>query len=106
MKTITAGLQQGSSLSTVLFNVYTVGIISSPLEAPGETLSFADYISVYCHGSDREEIRTELYRLDGWCDQFKGIIYPDKSGVKSEHLKYLGITFNRNRCGRDHINLW
>ena len=39
---ITPGLSQGSALSPVLFNVYTVGITSNQLEGPGRTLSFAD----------------------------------------------------------------
>ena len=39
---ITPGLPQGSALSPVLFNVYTVGITSNQLEGPGRTLSFAD----------------------------------------------------------------
>ena len=49
VKTITQGLPQGSALSLVFFNVYTVGITSNPLEAPGRTLSFADNVLVYRH---------------------------------------------------------
>ena len=37
----TPGLQQGSALSPVLFNVYTVVITSNQLEGPGRVLSFA-----------------------------------------------------------------
>ena len=39
---IAPGLPQGSALSPVLFNVFTVGITSNQLEGPGRTLSFAD----------------------------------------------------------------
>ena len=75
----------GSALSAVLFNVYTVGITSNQLEAPGKTLSFADDVLVYRHGKDREEIarsaQEELDRLGEWCVEFKGRIHPDKAGV-------------------------
>ena len=85
VKTITLGLPQGSALSPVLFNVYTVGITSNQLEAPGRTLSFADDILVYRHRRDPEEIarsvQAELDRLDGWCDRYKGRIQPDKACV-------------------------
>ena len=133
VKTITPGLPQGSALSPVLFNVYTVGITSNQLEAPGRTLSFADDILVYRHGKDREEIarsvQAELNRLDGWCDEYKGRIHPDKAGVlwcslnnhavkadmpavyiegkelkREQHLRYLGIIFDRSLCGSEHIN--
>ena len=85
VKSITPGLPQGSALSPVLFNVYTVGITSNQLEAPGKTLSFADDVLVYCHGKDREEIarsaQEELDCLGEWCGEFKGRIHPDKAGV-------------------------
>ena len=47
--TITPGLPQGSALSPVLFNVYTVGITSNQLEGPGRTLSFADDVLAFSH---------------------------------------------------------
>ena len=85
VKTITPGLPQGSALSPVLFNVYTVGITSNQLEAPGRTLSFADDVLVYRHGKDRQAIadsvQEELNRLDNWCNEFKGRIHPDKACV-------------------------
>merc|ERR1712074_451506 len=56
VQSIAPGLPQGSALSPVLFNVYTVGITSNQLEGPGRTLSFADDILVYRSGYDREEI--------------------------------------------------
>ena len=83
IKTITPGLPQGSALSPVLFNIYTVGITSNQLEAPGRTLSFADDVLVYRHGRDRHEIarstQEELNRLGHWCEDYKGRIHPDKA---------------------------
>ena len=117
----------------MLFNIYTVGVTSNQLEAPGRTLSFADDVLVYRHGSDRQEIarsaQEELNRLGGWCQDFKGKIHPDKAGVlwcslnnhsvradmpsvyiegkelkREQHLRYLGITFDRSLCGNEHIS--
>ena len=133
VKTITPGLPQGSALSPVLFNIYTVGVTSNQLEAPGRTLSFADDVLVYRHGRNRQEIarsaQEELNRLDGWCQDFKGKIHPDKAGVlwcslnnhavnadmpavfiegkelkREQYLRYLGITFDRSLCGKEHIS--
>ena len=133
VKTITPGLPQGSALSPVLFNVYTVGITSNQLEAPGRTLSFADDVLVYRHGKDRQAIadsvQEELNRLDNWCNEFKGRIHPDKACVlwcslnnravkatmptvsiegkelqREDTLKYLGITFDRSLCGSEHVS--
>ena len=85
VKTITPGLPQGSALSPVLFNIYTVGITSNQLGAPGRTLSFTDDVLVYRHGRDRHEIarstQEELDRLGHWCEVFKGRIHPYKAGV-------------------------
>ena len=107
-------------------------VTSNQLEAPGRTLSFADDVLVYRHGRDRHEIarstQEELDRLGHWCEDYKGRIHPDKAGVlwcslnnrvvkaempevymedkalKSEqHLKYLGITFDRSMCGNEHV---
>ena len=73
VRTITPGLPQGSVLSPVLFNIYTVGITSNQLEGPGRTLSFADDVLAYRHGRNRQAIaestRAELNRLDGWCQK-------------------------------------
>ena len=70
--TITPGLPQGSALSPVLFNVYTVGITSNQLEGPGRTLSFADDVLAYRTGKDRQAIaasaQEELDRIGDWCD--------------------------------------
>ena len=116
-----------------MFNVYTVGITSNQLEAPGRTLSFADDVLVYRHGKNREAIaastQEELNRLDTWCTDFKGRIHPDKACVlwcslnnravnadmppvyiegkeiqRECNMKYLGITFDRTLCGNDHIS--
>ena len=133
VKSIRPGLPQGSALSPVLFNVYTAGITSNQLEAPGRTLSFADDVLVYRHGRDRQEIaalvQQELNRVDGWCSEMNGKIHPDKAStlwcslnnhavkavmpdvtiagkaIKRDHvLRYLGIIFDRSLSGKDHIS--
>ena len=133
VKSITPGLPQGSALSPVLFNVYTAGITSNQLEAPGRTLSFADDVLVYRHGRDRQEIaalvQQELNRVDDWCSEMNGKIHPDKAStlwcslnnhavkavmpdvtiagkaIKRDHvLRYLGIIFDRSLSGKDHIS--
>ena len=116
-----------------LFNVYTVGITSNELEAPGRNLSFADDILVYRHGRDREEIarsvQAELEALDECYDRYKFRIHPDKACAlwcilnnnkvktdksavyieekelkREQHLRYLVITFDRSLCGSEHSN--
>ena len=85
VRTITPGLPQGSALSPVLFNVYTVGITSNQLEGPGRTLSFADDVLAYRHGRERRAIadstQRELNRLGEWCEVNNGKIHPDKACV-------------------------
>ena len=133
VRTITPGLPQGSALSPVLFNVYTVGITSNQLEGPGRTLSFADDFLAYRHGRERRAIadstQQELDRLGEWCEENKGKIHPDKAcvlwcslnnhAVKAQmppvfidgkelqrvsNLPYLGVLFDRSLCGSDHIS--
>ena len=133
VKSITPGLPQGSALSPVLFNVYTAGITSNQLEAPGRTLSFADDILVYRHGRNRQEIaesvQSELNRIDEWCNDMNGKIHPDKASTlwftlnnhavkaampnvtiggkeikREDILRYLGIIFDRSLSGKDHIS--
>ena len=87
---------------------------------------------MYRHGRDRQEIarstQEELNRLGHWCEDYKGRIHPDKAGVmwcslnnrvvkadmpavyiegkelkREQHLKYLGITFDRSMCGNEHV---
>ena len=129
---ITPGLPQGSPLSPVIFNIYTIGVTSNQLEAPGRTLSFADDILVYRHGKDRAAVATslqvELNRVGEWCNDNNGKLHPGKAGIlwcslnnhavqaemptvsinntvinRVETLKYLGITFNRTLSGKEHI---
>merc|ERR1712177_20744 len=70
VKTITPGLPQGSALSPVLLNIYTVGITSNQLEGPGRTLSFADDVLAYRQGKSRQDIASglqdELDRMHHW----------------------------------------
>src|SRR5579871_4548165 len=51
--TINPGLPQGSPLSPVLFNVYTLSITGDCKIQGGRTLSYADDILVYSQGRDR-----------------------------------------------------
>ena len=70
MKIITPGLPKGSALSPVLYNVYTVGIISNQLEAPSRTMNFAIVIFLYRHGRDREE---RARSVQAEFDRYKGL---------------------------------
>merc|ERR1712074_502593 len=85
VQSIAPGLPQGSALSPVLFNVYTVGVTSNQLEGPGRTLSFADDVLTYRQGRDRQDIASglqeELDRLQNWCDDNNGKLHPDKANV-------------------------
>ena len=99
VKEITPGLPQGSALSPVLFNVYTVGITSNQLEGPGRTLSFADDVLAYRQGKNRQDIasglQVELDRMHDWCEEYNGKLHPDKASV-------LWCTLN-NRAVKDDM---
>ena len=130
---ITPGLPQGSALSPVLFNVYTIGITSNQLEGPGRVLSFADDVLVYRQGKNRiaiaNSVQEELDRLSTWCEDNNGHIHPDKACVlwcslnnhavhaempavsvggkqikREQTLRYLGVVFDRTLSGKDHIS--
>ena len=104
-RTITPGLPQGSALSPVLFNIYTVGITSGQLEGPGRVLSFADDVLAYRQG----KVRTEAGAL--WCSlnnhAVKAVmptVSIDGQELERVHtLRHLGITFDRSLSGKDHI---
>ena len=85
VREITPGLPQGSALSPVLFNVYTVGITSNQLEGPGRTLSFADDVLAYRQGKRRETtaegLQVELNRLQNWCEDNNGKLHPYKASA-------------------------
>ena len=133
IQSIAPGLPQGSALSPVLFNVYTVGITSNQLEGPGRTLSFADDVLVYRSGRVREDIaksaQEEIDRIGEWCQTHNGKLHPDKACVlwcslnnhavkatmptvsiqgkvltREHSLKYLGITFDRSLSFNLHIS--
>ena len=131
--TITPGLPQGSALSPVLFNVYTVGITSNQLEGPDRTLTFADDGLVSRTGKCRQRIansaQEELNRIGTWCDDNNGKMHPGKAGAlwcslnnhavkaimpdvtisgqvinRETSLRYLGLIFDRTLSGREHIS--
>ena len=133
VQSIAPGLPQGSALSPVLFNVYTVGITSNQLEGPGRTLSFADDVLVYRSWRVREDIaksaQEEIDRIGEWCQTHNGKLHPDKACVlwcslnnhavkatmptvsiqgkvltREHSLKYLGITFDRSLSFNLHIS--
>ena len=85
LRTITPGLPQGSALSPVLFNIYTVGITSGQLEGPGRVLSFADDVLPYRQGKVRTEIagslQLELDRIGQWCTEHNGSLQHRKAGA-------------------------
>ena len=85
VRDITPGLPQGSALSPVLFNVYTVGIASNQLEGPGRTLSFADDVLAYRQGKRRQTtpkgLQVELNRLQNRCEDNNGKLHPDKASA-------------------------
>uniref|UniRef100_A0A0B7BRJ4 Reverse transcriptase domain-containing protein n=2 Tax=Arion vulgaris TaxID=1028688 RepID=A0A0B7BRJ4_9EUPU len=78
-------LPQGSPLSPVLFNVYTVGVTSTQRVGVGRTMSYADDILVYRMGKDRNEIASalqcELNRIGDWCNEFKANVNPAKASL-------------------------
>ena len=105
--TITPGLPQGSALSPVLFNVYTVGITSNQLEGPGRTLSFADDGLAYRTGKDRQvianSVQEELDRIGAWCEANKksdsSLVLPQQSGSESPDARCLYHRPNNQKRG-------
>ena len=85
VKEITPGFPQGSALSPVFFNIYTVGITLNKLEGPGRTLSFADDVLSYRQGKDRQKtassLQQELNTLNNWCKELNGKLHPDNASV-------------------------
>ena len=83
--TIHPGLPQGSPLSPVLFNAYTVRITAEQITGRGRTLSYADDILVYRQGKDRErvadDLQTELDRFSQWCSEAGALVNPTKAAV-------------------------
>ena len=117
-----------STLSPVLFNVYTAGITSNQFEGPGRTLSFADDVLASRRGKIRQEIadssQEELNRIEGWCKDNNGKlhsgkaaalwcslnnkdnmpkVYIDNKEINHVHvLPYLGLLFERTLTFSDY----
>ena len=82
---ISPELPQGSSLSPVLFNVYTVQITSCQIARPGRTMSYADDILVHRQGRDIKTIarnlQRELDRIGEWCSNSGAFVNPSKASI-------------------------
>jgi hypothetical protein len=92
---ICPGLPQGSPLSPVLFNMYTVAITDQQWDGRGRTLSFADDILVYRQDSQRQEIaksiQSELNRLSSSCVDPNTIVNPTNASVTWFSLNYIFV---------------
>ena len=131
--TINPGLPQGSPLSPVLFNVYTLSITGECEIQGGRTLSYADDILVYSQGRDREmiarEVQSELERIEGWCVESGALVNPTKASVtwfslnnyivhtqtpnvtfcgevlvRTSTMKHLGVLFDRSLWFYAHVD--
>ena len=130
---ITPGLPQGSPISSVMFNVYTAQIARIQGQGPGRTLTFADDILTYQHGSDRETMARNLQgcleEMTAWCDENNAVINPAKAKVlwcgmdnnivndevpalecsgevveRDHELRYLGVVFDRSLSFNRHVD--
>jgi hypothetical protein len=79
------GLPQGSPLSPILFNAYTVRVTANQIEGRGRKLFYDDDILVYRQGRDREKIagefQTDLDRLNESCIEAGALVNPTKAAV-------------------------
>jgi len=129
---IRPGLPQGSPLSPVLFNIYTVRITREQIVGSGKTLSYADDVLVYRQGKDRERIahdlQTELDRIGSWCVEAGAMVNPTKVAVtwfslnnrivntltptvsmvamdveRTNTMRYLGGHFDRCLCFGEQV---
>ena len=78
---IRTGLPQGSPLSPVLFNIYTMDLARlSCKQTPLRT--FADDVITYTRGRQRqsiiEKIEPQLVKVDEWCGQTGSDVNPEK----------------------------
>ena len=86
IRTIVPGLPQGSPLSPVLFNVYTLRIAQLQTSSNCRVLTYADDILLlYNRGRNRTDIadsvQSGLYQLSIWCRTYNAVINPSKAKV-------------------------
>uniref|UniRef100_A0A0B6ZNM6 Reverse transcriptase domain-containing protein n=1 Tax=Arion vulgaris TaxID=1028688 RepID=A0A0B6ZNM6_9EUPU len=78
-------LPQGSPLSPVLFNVYTVGVTSAQRVGLGRSMTYADDILVYRMDKNRDEIASalqcELNKIGDWCNEFEANVNPANASL-------------------------
>ena len=78
---LTMGIPQGSSLSPVLFNVYTKGLVDLNQNGPSKILTLADDGLIYKTSKDSKEATkaVQLGRVSKWCRDTESLINPVKA---------------------------
>ena len=126
--TITLGVPQGSVLGPILFLIYINDI--TDIFTKSKTILFADDMTLYLIGRSPEQLITtanqELQQLHQWCVCNRLTINTDKTYymfftnkktyylpelelnnckiAKTNHLKFLGVTFDDKMTFKLHIN--
>ena len=125
---ITLGVPQGSVLGPILFLIYINDI--SDIFTKSKTILFADDMTLYLNGPSPEQLiataNQELQQLHQWClcnrltintDKTYYMLFTNKKThnlpdlkindciiAKTNHLKFLGVTFDESMNFKFHIN--
>ena len=127
---LTMGITEGSSLSPVLFNVYTKGLADLNQNGPSKILTLADDGLIYKTSKDSQEAAkaVQLGSVSKWCHDTGSPINPVKAQTlwcnldnraaskpmpavsldvavveRTSHLRYLRIHFDRILTHRKHM---